>query len=137
MARSLAGMMREERTTASPGSTRTRLWSSIAMRTSAESASAWLPAVMRVSSPPGRPRALGAQLGEPPDVRQPPVERRLVELEVAGVDDGPDRGVDREPDRVRDRVRHREGLDRERPDPARLRAVGRERDREAVLAQPL
>ena len=62
------------------------------------------------------------ELREAPIVRQLTVERARVELEVAGVDDGPHRRVDRQSDAVDDRVRDADRLDAER---AGLEAVAR------------
>ena len=55
-----------------------------------------------------------AELGELADVGAQPVDRRVVELPVAGVEDAAGRGLDREADGVGDRVRHADELDAER-----------------------
>ncbi len=52
--------------------------------------------------------ALAAKPREPGQVGQPPVERQLVHLEVAGVQHDAGRGLDRHGERVGDRVVHRE-----------------------------
>ena len=54
--------------------------------------------------------AVGAEPGEPAEVGQPVVQRQLVHLEVAGVQDDPGRRLDRDRERVRDRVVDREEL---------------------------
>ena len=59
-----------------------------------------------------RQHALSAELGEPVQVDGLPVERRLVDLEVAGVDQMPGRRVDRERQAVRNAVRDAQELDR-------------------------
>ena len=77
------GMMREESTTVSPGSRCTCLCAFIAMRTSADAASAWLPAVMSATRSRGRSRghaevderALG-HVEEPEVARHADVRRR-------------------------------------------------------------
>ncbi len=74
--------------------------------------------------------ALRADLGEPVKVEILAVDRRLVDLEVAGVDDQADRRRDRQRHAVRHAVRHADEFDREgsnrdrfaRPD--RLQAIG-------------
>src|SRR5437879_7218712 len=81
--------------------------------------------------------ALGAEFPEPDEVGQPSVERRLVDLEVTGVDDGADGCPDRETDGVRDGMRHRDRLDDEGPDATRLGAVRQQRRRKAALAKAL
>ena len=60
--------------------------------------------------------ALGAELGEDREVGQLAVDRGVVELEVAGVDDRPDRGLERDAHRVGDRVADPERHDVERAD---------------------
>ena len=60
--------------------------------------------------------ALLAEPGQDVEVRQAAVDRGVVELEVAGMDDGPDRGPQGDPHRIRDRVADPERDDRERPD---------------------
>ena len=60
--------------------------------------------------------ALLAQPGEDVEVGQLPVDRRVVELEVAGVDDDADRRAQRDAHRVRDRVADPERHRGERPD---------------------
>ena len=54
--------------------------------------------------------ALAAEPREPGQVGQPPVERQLVHLEVAGVQHDAGRGLDRHRQRVGDRVVDREEL---------------------------
>ncbi len=54
-----------------------------------------------------------AELGERADVGAQPVDRGVVELPVAGVEDAAGRGLDADADRVRDRVRHPHELDPE------------------------
>ncbi len=51
------------------------------------------------------------------DVEMFAVDGRLVDLEIAGVDDDADRRVNRQRDAVGDAVRHADELDLERPDP--------------------
>jgi hypothetical protein len=63
-----------------------------------------------------RQDALAAKLGEPVEIGGLVVERRLVDLEVAGVHDRPGRRVDRERHGVGDAVGHAEELDAEWPD---------------------
>ena len=63
-----------------------------------------------------RDHALLAEPREDVEVAQLAVDRGVVELEVAGVDDGPDRGPERDAHRVRDRVADPERDDRERAD---------------------
>jgi len=60
--------------------------------------------------------ALLAQLGEDVEVREPAVDGRVVELEVAGVHDGADRRPEGDPHRVGDRMPDPERDDGERPD---------------------
>ena len=60
--------------------------------------------------------ALRAELGEDREVGQLAVDRGVVELEVAGVDDGPDRGLERDAHRVGDRMADPERHDVERAD---------------------
>ena len=60
--------------------------------------------------------ALGAEPGQDREVGQLAVDRCVVELEVAGVDDRPDRGPQGDPHRVRDRVTDPERHDVERAD---------------------
>ena len=57
-----------------------------------------------------------AEAGQDREVRQLPVDRGVVELEVARVDDGADRRSKRDAHRVRDRVTDPEGHDLERAD---------------------
>ena len=59
-------------------------------------------------------------LGELPDVGAEAVDRRVVELPVAGVDDAPGAGLDDERDGVGDRVRDADELDAEGADLERL-----------------
>ena len=59
-----------------------------------------------------RQHAGGAELGEAVDVEVLAVDRRLIDLEVAGVDDDADRRVDGQRDAVRHAVRHADELDR-------------------------
>src|SRR5262249_16605342 len=54
--------------------------------------------------------ALGAEPGEAGQVGDPPVQRQLVHLEVAGVQHDAGRGLDGDRERVRDRVVDREEL---------------------------
>jgi hypothetical protein len=61
-----------------------------------------------------RQHAGGAELGEPVDVEVLAVNRRLVDLEVAGVDDDPRRGVNRDCHAIRHAVRDAYELDLER-----------------------
>ena len=72
------------------------------------------------ASTPGRP-----ELGEPMEVELLAVERRLVDLEVAGVDHDAVRRGDRQRDAVGDAVRDAEELDREAADASRDPAAGR------------
>ena len=60
-----------------------------------------------------RQHAGGAELGEPVEVDVLAVERRLVDLEIAGVDDDAVRRRDRQRDAVRHAVRDAQELDRE------------------------
>ena len=60
--------------------------------------------------------ALGAELREPLKVHVLPVERRLVDLEVARVQHDAGRRVDRHRHAVGHAVRHAQELDREAPD---------------------
>ena len=60
--------------------------------------------------------ALAAEPGEAAEVGDPAVERELVHLEVAGVQDGAGRGADGDGERVRDRVVDGEELAVERPE---------------------
>ncbi len=60
--------------------------------------------------------ALVAQLGQAAEVGELAHHRRVVELEVAGVDDGADGRVDGVADGVGDAVRDAEGLDAEGAD---------------------
>ena len=55
-----------------------------------------------------------ADLGEPPDVGPEAVDRRVVELAVARVQDAARRRLDHDRDVVRDRVRHADELEPER-----------------------
>ena len=57
--------------------------------------------------------AVLAELGERAVVGQPAVDRRLVELEVAGVQHVADRRADEDADAVGDRVVHREEVEAE------------------------
>ena len=78
-----------------------------------------------------------AERGEARQVGRQAVERRLVELEVAGVDDRAERRPDRERHRVDDAVRDVDRLDLERPDApdvARLEALERRRRARAPRA---
>ena len=63
-----------------------------------------------------------AELGEPADVGLQPVDRRVVELPVAGVEDAAGRRLEHDGDAVRDRVRHAHELEPER---AELRSARR------------
>ena len=58
-----------------------------------------------------RQDALAAELREPMEVEMLAVERRLIDLEVAGVHDDADRRVDRERHAVRHAVRHANEFD--------------------------
>ena len=60
--------------------------------------------------------AVGTETGEPADVGEPAVQRELVHLEVAGMQDQAGRGADGDRERVGDRVVDREELEVERPD---------------------
>ncbi len=64
--------------------------------------------------------ALGAEPGEPSEIGQPSVQRELVHLEVAGVQDHARRGADGHRHRVRDRVVDGEELAVERAERAAL-----------------
>ena len=75
--------------------------------------------------------ALGAELGEDREVRQLAVDRRVIELEVAGVDDGPDRCPEGDAHRVGDRMTDPEGHHVEGPDVDL--AAGLERDQRVVV----
>ena len=70
--------------------------------------------------------ALGAELREDREVRELAVDRGVVELEVAGVDDRPDRRAQGDPHRVGDRVADPERDDRERADLELIARVERE-----------
>ena len=59
--------------------------------------------------------ALVAEAGEPGEVGEPAVERKLIELDVAGVQHDAGGGADRDRDRVRDGVVDREVLALEGP----------------------
>jgi len=63
-----------------------------------------------------REHAGGAELREAVHVEVLAVDRRLIDLEIARVDDDADRRVDRERDAVGHAVRHADELDRERAD---------------------
>ncbi len=60
--------------------------------------------------------ALVAELGEPADVGLEPVDGRVVELPVAGVEDAAGGRLEHDRDAVRDRVRHAHEVERERAD---------------------
>ena len=75
--------------------------------------------------------ALLAEAGEDREVRQLAVDRGVVELEVAGVDDRPDRRAQGDAHRVRDRVADPERHDVERPDVDLV--AGFERDERVVV----
>ena len=84
--------------------------------------------------------AVVAELGERREVRRATVERRLVDLEVAGVDDRADRRRIASADRVDDRVRHLDRLDGERADrrqrsPGGRRSSGARRARARAAAR--
>ena len=64
--------------------------------------------------------ALRAEPREPGQVGEPSVDRKLVHLEVAGVQDDAGAGADGDRERVRDRVVDREELQLERPQPLGL-----------------
>ena len=68
-----------------------------------------------------RQHAGRAELGEPVDVDVLAIERRLIDLEVAGVDDHAARRLDRDRDAVRHAVRDAQELERERPTCTRSR----------------
>ena len=85
-----------------------------------------------------RQHALGAELREPVDVEVLPVDRRLVDLEIPGVDDHADRGMNRQRHAIGHAVRDADELDREGADGdpiARAHRHERLRVGEAVLAQ--
>ena len=85
-----------------------------------------------------RQHALGAELREAVQVEVLAVERRLIDLEVAGVDDDADRRVNRQRHAVGHAVRDADELDRERADGdpiARSDRHERRRVLEAVLPQ--
>ena len=101
---------------------------------------------------PGEARALGvrrvgeqkvdtavAELGEATDVGAQPVDRRVVELPVAGVEDQAGGGLDRDPDAVGDRVRHADELELERAElnrrPVRVRLLQLGRAQQPVLVE--
>ena len=56
-----------------------------------------------------------AERGQAPDVGAQTVDRGVIELPVAAVEDEPGAGLDRDADGVRDRVRHADELELERP----------------------
>ena len=64
--------------------------------------------------------AVAADLREPADVGALAVDRRVVELVVAGVDAAPARRLEHDRGRVGDRVRHAHELDAERAELLRL-----------------
>lgn len=64
--------------------------------------------------------ALRPQPGERPEVGQPPVQRKLVHLEVAGVQHDPGGGADGHGQGIGDRVVHRDELALERAERAAL-----------------
>ena len=66
-------------------------------------------------------QALAAELGQPRHVGRRAADRRLVELVVAGEEDGAERRLERDAARVRDRVRQVDALDLERAGVARCR----------------
>ncbi len=70
-----------------------------------------------------REHALGAELGEPVEVEVLAVDRRLIDLEVAGMDDRADRRRDGQRHTVGHAVRHADELDREWPDRHRAAAA--------------
>ena len=72
-------------------------------------------------------QALAAELGEPGEVGRDAVDRRLVELVVAGQQDRPDVGVERDRAGVGDRVGHVDHLDPEGPPASTIRPVSRSR----------
>ena len=76
-----------------------------------------------------REHAGGAELREARDIEMLAVERRLVDLEIAGVDDDACRGVDRQSDAVRDAVRDANELDLEGADGDPLRRSQRGQSR--------
>ncbi len=80
-----------------------------------------------------------AELGERPDVGLQPVDRRVVELPVARVQDATCRRLDHDRHRVGDRVRHADELEPERPElhgpGSRVRLAQRRRRAEPVLVE--
>ena len=72
-----------------------------------------------------RQHALRAELGEAVQVEVLAVDRRLIDLEVAGVDDDADRRRDGQRHAVGHAVRDADELDRERPDGDRLPRLDR------------
>ena len=88
--------------------------------------------VRRVAAQQQHPVA--PQLGEPRHVGRRAADRRLVELVVAGEQDGPELAAQDHPDHVRDRVRQVDELDLER---ARLHLLARREHLEIRLAQPV
>ena len=80
--------------------------------------------------------ALAAEPRPAAEVGDPAVERDLVHLEVAGVQDGAGRGADRDAERVGDRVVDGEELARERAELLDLAFLDLERQRlDPVLLQ--
>src|SRR5262249_41762072 len=63
-----------------------------------------------------RHHALGAELRQTMDVEMLAVDRRLVDLEIAGMDDDADRGADGERDAIGHAVRHAGEFDVDRTD---------------------
>ncbi len=72
-----------------------------------------------------------SQRPEPRLVGRSARERCLIELPIAGMEDGAERGLDHDPGRFRDRMRHGDELDVERPDGAPS-AHGHHFEREAL-----
>ena len=70
--------------------------------------------------------AFGAEPGEDREVGELAVDRGVVELEVAGVDDRPDRRLEGDAHRVGDRVADAERDDAERPDVELVAGVERD-----------
>ena len=75
-----------------------------------------------------------AELGEPVQVELLAVDRRLVDLEIARVDERADRRVNRQRDAVRHAVRHANELDLERPDGHAVARTDRHQSVRAVEA---
>ena len=89
---------------------------------------------MLVLSAEQRQHALGAELREAVQVERLAVERRLIDLEVAGVEHHALRRVDRHRDAVRHAVRDADEFDRERADRRPSRGLDRDAGRSALDA---